>query len=82
MTAEGFGPQGLALVKFFFLATFAAAVPAIVSGGIAERTRFLPQAIATAVLVALAYPLFEGIRLGRPIRHPGLVFRRFRRALP
>lgn len=58
--AEGYGPQGLSLVKFFFLCTFAAAVPAIVSGGIAERARFGPQAIATAALVGLAYPLLEG----------------------
>jgi Amt family ammonium transporter len=57
----GFGPQGLTLVKFFFLATFAAAVPAIVSGGIAERARFLPQCVATALIVALVYPFFEGI---------------------
>src|SRR5215470_5125236 len=41
--AKGFDPQGFTLVKFFFLCTFAAAVPAIVSGGIAERARFLPQ---------------------------------------
>ena len=59
--AEGFGPQGLTLVRFFFLATFAAAVPAIVSGGIAERARFLPQCAATALVVALVYPFFEGI---------------------
>ena len=32
--------QGYELVKFFFLLTFAAATPAIVSGGIAERARF------------------------------------------
>jgi len=48
-------------VKFFFLLTFAAAIPAIVSGGIAERARFGPQLIATAVLVGLVYPLFEGV---------------------
>jgi Amt family ammonium transporter len=59
--AEGFGSQGLTLVKFFFLATFAAAVPAIISGGIAERARFLPQCAATALIVALVYPFFEGI---------------------
>src|SRR5512137_230171 len=58
--AEGFGPQGLSLVKFFFLCTFAAAIPAIVSGGIAERARFAPQCFATAILVGLAYPLLEG----------------------
>ena len=55
------GDQGLRLVKFFFLATFAAAIPAIISGGIAERMKFIPQAIAVAVIVAVAYPFFEGI---------------------
>lgn len=53
--------SGYELVKFFFLLTFAAAIPAIVSGGIAERARFGPQLIATAVLVGLVYPVFEGI---------------------
>jgi Amt family ammonium transporter len=52
--------NGYELVKFFFLLTFAAAIPAIVSGGIAERARFGPQLIATAVLVGLCYPLLEG----------------------
>ncbi|MSQ18566.1 MAG: ammonium transporter [Betaproteobacteria bacterium] len=53
--------SGFELVKFFFLLTFAAAIPAIVSGGIAERTRFWPQVAASFLLVALIYPLFEGI---------------------
>jgi len=53
--------NGYDLVKFFFLLTFAAAIPAIVSGGIAERARFYPQLIATFMLVALIYPFFEGI---------------------
>jgi Amt family ammonium transporter len=53
--------NGYELVKFFFLLTFAAAIPAIISGGIAERARFWPQLIATAVLVGLIYPLFEGV---------------------
>ena len=59
--APGFDGQGLSLVKFFFLATFAAAVPAIVSGGIAERARFLPQCVATGLIVGLFYPFFEGL---------------------
>lgn len=58
--AEGFGPKGVDLVKFFFLCTFAAAIPAIISGGIAERAKFLPQCLATALLVGLAYPIMEG----------------------
>ena len=53
--------NGYELVKFFFLLTFAAAIPAIVSGGIAERAKFWPQLIATAVVVGVIYPFFEGI---------------------
>ena len=53
--------NGYELVKFFFLLTFAAAIPAIVSGGIAERARFNPQLAATFMLVGFVYPAFEGI---------------------
>lgn len=53
--------NGYSLVKFFFLLTFAAAIPAIISGGIAERAKFWPQLIATAVIVGVVYPFFEGI---------------------
>ena len=53
--------NGYDLVKFFFLLTFAAAIPAIISGGIAERAKFWPQMIATAVIVGFIYPFFEGI---------------------
>jgi Amt family ammonium transporter len=53
--------HGYQLVKFFFLLTFAAAIPAIISGGIAERARFNPQLAATFVLVGFVYPFFEGI---------------------
>jgi Amt family ammonium transporter len=60
--AESLAEQsGYELVKFFFLLTFAAAIPAIISGGIAERAKFYPQLVASAVLVALIYPFFEGI---------------------
>jgi Amt family ammonium transporter len=53
--------SGYELTKFFFLLTFAAAIPAIISGGIAERAKFHPQLAATALLVGLVYPFFEGI---------------------
>lgn len=53
--------HGYALVKFFFLLTFAAAIPAIISGGIAERARFVPQLFATVLIVAFIYPFFEGM---------------------
>jgi len=56
-----FASNGYDLVKFFFLLTFAAAVPAIISGGIAERAKFWPQLMATAILTGLAYPFIEGI---------------------
>jgi Amt family ammonium transporter len=53
--------NGYDLVKFFFLLTFAAAIPAIVSGGIAERARFNPFLVASFFIVALVYPFFEGL---------------------
>lgn len=53
--------NGYQLVKFFFLLTFAAAIPAIISGGIAERARFYPQLLASLIIVAVAYPFFEGL---------------------
>ncbi|MBU3693433.1 MAG: ammonium transporter [Rhodocyclaceae bacterium] len=68
---------GYDLVKFFFLLTFAAAIPAIVSGGIAERARFGPQLIATAVIVGLIYPFFEGIVWNNNFGLQGLVEAQF-----
>lgn len=56
--------NGYELVKFFFLLTFAAAIPAIVSGGIAERAKFNPQLAATFLVVGFVYPFFEGIVWG------------------
>ena len=56
-----FALSGFDLVKFFFLVTFAAAVPAIISGGIAERAKFYAQMAATAIIVAIVYPSFEGM---------------------
>jgi Amt family ammonium transporter len=53
--------NGYELTKFFFLLTFAAAIPAIISGGIAERAKFHPQMAATFLLVGFVYPFFEGI---------------------
>ncbi len=53
--------NGYQLVKFFFLLTFAAAIPAIISGGIAERARFYPQIAASVIIVAFIYPFFEGV---------------------
>ena len=53
--------NGFELTKFFFLLTFAAAIPAIVSGGIAERAKFNPQLLATFMIVGFVYPFFEGI---------------------
>jgi len=53
--------NGYELVKFFFLLTFAAAIPAIISGGIAERARFYPQVLASSLIVGLLYPFFEGM---------------------
>ena len=59
-----FSKSGFDLVKFFFLLTFAAAIPAIISGGIAERAKFWPPAMATAAIVGVVYPLYEGMVWG------------------
>ncbi|MDO6594016.1 ammonium transporter [Neptuniibacter sp. 1_MG-2023] len=59
--AELASNNGYELVKFFFLMTFAAAIPAIVSGGIAERAKFWPFLLASSLIVAFIYPFFEGI---------------------
>jgi Amt family ammonium transporter len=53
--------NGYELTRFFFLLTFAAAIPAIISGGIAERAKFNPQLAATFLIVGFVYPFFEGI---------------------
>lgn len=65
--------SGVELTKFFFLLTFAAAVPAIISGGIAERARFWPQLAATAVIVGLVYPFYEGIVWGERFHVQALI---------
>ncbi|MEW6017357.1 MAG: ammonium transporter [Pseudomonadota bacterium] len=56
---------GYDLAHFFFLLCFAAVIPAIISGGVAERMKFGPQVLAGALFVATAYPLFEGLVWGR-----------------
>lgn len=53
--------NGYELVKFFFLLTFAAAIPAIISGGVAERAKFYPMLIASVLIVGFVYPFFEGM---------------------
>ncbi len=64
------GNQGYELVRFFFLLCFAACIPAIISGGIAERARFWPQVLAGAIFVGLTYPIFESLIWGQ---HSGLL---------
>jgi Amt family ammonium transporter len=61
LNSLGGASNGYEMVHFFFLLTFAAAIPAIISGGITERMRFWPNALATILLVALIYPFFEGM---------------------
>ena len=74
--------NGYELVKFFFLLTFAAAIPAIVSGGIAERARFNPQLAATFLLVGFVYPFFEGIAWNQHFGIQALAQGRVRRGVP
>lgn len=57
--------QGYELVRFFFLLCFAACIPAIISGGIAERAKFWPQVVAGAIFAGVSYPIFESIIWGQ-----------------
>lgn len=57
----GGAANGYEMVHFFFLLTFAAAIPAIISGGVTERIRFWPNVLATVILVGLIYPFYEGL---------------------
>ncbi len=56
---------GFEYVRFFFFLGFAACIPAIISGGVAERTKFWTNALAGAIFVGLVYPLIEGATWGR-----------------
>ncbi|BEH10788.1 MULTISPECIES: ammonium transporter [Geobacter] len=57
--------QGYDLVRYFFLLCFAACIPAIISGGIAERAKFWPQVLAGAIFAGVSYPLFESLIWGQ-----------------
>ncbi|MFK5927303.1 MAG: ammonium transporter [Desulfuromusa sp.] len=57
--------QGYELVRFFFLLCFAACIPAIISGGIAERAKFWPQVVAGGIFVGISYPIFESLIWGQ-----------------
>lgn len=57
--------HGFAYVKFFLLLGFAACVPAIISGGVAERSKFWTNSLAGGIFVGLVYPLVEGSLWGR-----------------
>ncbi len=60
------GPnQGYDITHYFFLLCFAACIPAIISGGIAERAKFWPQVTAGAIFAGLTYPLFESLIWGQ-----------------
>ncbi len=57
--------HGIAYVRFFLLLGFAACIPAIISGGVAERAKFWTNATAGMIFVGLVYPLIEGVTWGR-----------------
>ncbi len=59
------GARGFDLLHCFFLTTFAACIPAIISGGIAERAKFWPQVIAGGIFAGLAYPIYESVIWGQ-----------------
>jgi len=63
--SEMSGSHGIECVKFFFFLGFAACIPAIISGGVAERSKFWTNSVAGGIFVGLVYPLIEGVTWGR-----------------
>lgn len=63
--------NGMEYVKFFFLLGFAACIPAIISGGVAERAKFWTNALAGGLFVGFVYPLIEAFTWGRFSEHLG-----------
>ena len=61
MTGQG----GFKYVQFFLYLGFAACIPAIISGGVAERAKFWTNALAGGIFVGLVYPLIEGFTWGQ-----------------
>ncbi len=57
--------HGVSYMRFFLLLGFAACIPAIISGGVAERAKFWTNATAGMFFVGLIYPLIEGLTWGR-----------------
>lgn len=53
--------NGFEYVKFFLLLGFAACIPAIISGGVAERAKFWTNSLAGVLFVGLLYPVIEGL---------------------
>ena len=57
--------RGMDMVRFFLYLGFAACIPAIISGGVAERAKFWTNALAGAIFVGLAYPVLEACCWGQ-----------------
>jgi len=57
--------HGVECVRFFLLLGFAACVPAIISGGVAERAKFWTNVLAGGIFVGLAYPVIEAFTWGQ-----------------
>jgi Amt family ammonium transporter len=56
--------QGYQGLRFFFLASLACLIPAILTSALAERAKFPAMVIASTLLVTLIYPLLEGTLWG------------------
>lgn len=57
--------NGIEYIRFFLFLGFAACIPAIISGGVAERAKFWTNSIAGIIFVAVVYPLIEGVTWGK-----------------
>ncbi len=71
-SAEFFpGGSGAGLLHVFYQTLFAATAATIISGAVAERIRFIPYLVGSAVIVCLIYPLYGAWAWGGSAESPG-----------
>jgi Amt family ammonium transporter len=63
--------EGASLVNVLYQTFFAATAATIISGAVAERIRFIPYLVGSAIVVCLIYPLYGAWVWGGTAENPG-----------
>jgi ammonium transporter, Amt family len=63
--------EGASLVNVLYQTFFAATAATIISGAVAERIRFMPYLVGSAIVVCLIYPLYGAWVWGGTAENPG-----------